>query len=171
MWRHDLSPMQWQQSVICFVECGSACSPRDRLSQPSLTSDITIVCVSLIQESNYSRKQATSAAALYPSLVLQNVMISCTDNEFDFRLMYKPNGLWLIALLWGLLRNKAFRRDILPTSSGSQWECSYIIRRWSVTSEVRREDRMAAVPSKHHTNLETSISITPQYELQWPAKS
>jgi hypothetical protein len=125
MWSHDVSPMQWQQSVICFGECGSACSPRDRLGQPSLTSAITVVCVSLIQESKYIRKQATSATVLYPSLTLQNVMIPCTDNEFDFRLMY--TGLWLNTLLWGLLRNKTLRRDILPTSSGSKWECSYII--------------------------------------------
>ena len=86
MWRHDLSPMQWQQSVICFGDCGSACSPRDRLGQSSLTSVITAVCVSLLQESNYSRKPATSARDLDPSLTLQNVMIPCTDNEFDFRL-------------------------------------------------------------------------------------
>jgi len=138
MWRHNLSPMRWQQPVICFVECGSACRLRDRLGQPSLRSAIAVVCVSLIQESNCSRKQATSAKAPYPSLTLQNVMISCTDNEPDFRLMYRPSGLWLIAFLWGLLGHKSFRRDILLTSSGSQWECSYIIRWWSVRSEVRR---------------------------------
>jgi hypothetical protein len=40
----------------------------DRLGRPSLTSAITAVCVSLIQESNYSRKQATSATVLNPSL-------------------------------------------------------------------------------------------------------
>jgi len=111
MWRHNLSPMQWQQSVICFIECGSACRLRDRLGQPSLRSAITVVCVSLIQESNCSRKQATSAKAPYPSLILQNVMISCTGNEFDFRLMYRPTGLWLISILWGLLGHKSFRRD------------------------------------------------------------
>jgi len=68
MWRHNLSPMQWQQLWFTSLSGGSACSPRDRLSQPSLTSTITVVCVSLIQESNCSRKQATSATAPYPSL-------------------------------------------------------------------------------------------------------
>jgi hypothetical protein len=155
--------MQWQQSVIWFREGGSACSPRDRLGQPSLTSVIAVVCVSLIRESNYSRKQATSSAALYPFLILQNVTIS----SHRYWIRFQINVLWVIThcTLMSLIREKTFRRDILPTSSGSQWVCSYISRLWSVRSEVRREDRKAAgsfetsYPSRHCYTQYTAIWI------------